>query len=302
MKGTYYSRRCHGCSNQFRILSRIFARKSYQSTFSVGKVFQAKKINYPYDDAGTSLIELLIAILVLAIVLAMGLMMMTTVSSDTAYSTHQGVSSETAQVALNNIEEYLSSAVTPASAELASGASSLPCTATSSSAPAITSADEYSLTFCGYPIGASAPAQTYTATIPSSSCTQSPLPSAPTGGLGGGYCMFEIIDDSLATPEPVLEVGNVWCGYVCQQADGTNGSNGTDANATTTSSPALFTYYAGSASSSPLSTPVASGSLGSVTTVVFHFTVLSNINPNLLLGPNGSPGTTLSRQIWLTNL
>lgn len=254
-------------------------------------------------EVGTTLVELMVAILILSIVVAMGLTMMVSVTDNTLSSTHQGVSSETVQVATQEVAMYVSSAVTPAGAEAAAGAPSLPCGATSSSADSITVANSYSMTFCAYPsVATVSSAQLYTVTIPSSTCRQSPLPTALTNGASGGYCTLEVIDESMPSPAIVYQQDNVWCSYTCQQADGTDGTNGSNANPTSTSTPALFTYYAGPSSGPALTAPVATSSLGSVTLIVLNLTVLSNVNPNIALGGNGSPGTTVKREIYLANL
>jgi hypothetical protein len=245
----------------------------------------------------------MVAFLILSIIVSMGMTMMISVTNNTLAAAHQGVSSETVQVAAQEVEMYVSSAVTPAGAALASGGSS-PCTGMTSNV-AFATANAYSMTYCGYPtVNGVTTAQLYTITIPSSTCRQSPLPSSPTNGASGGYCTLEVINDTAVPPAAVYEQPNVWCSYTCQQADGTNGTNGAPAIylPTSSSTPALFTYYTGPSSGSALTTPVAAGSLGNIQVITLDLTVLSNVNPNLALGANGTPGTTVTRQIFLSNL
>ncbi|MCL4446536.1 MAG: prepilin-type N-terminal cleavage/methylation domain-containing protein [Actinobacteria bacterium] len=243
------------------------------------------------DESGSTLVELMVAFLILSIIVSMGMTMMISVTNNTLAAAHQGVSSETVQVAAQEVGMYVSSAVTPAGAAAASGGSSLPCNAPSAITPAVTAANAYSMTYCGYPtVNGVTTARQYTITIPSSTCRQSPLPSSTTNGASGGYCTLEVINDSASPPAAVYEQPNVWCSYTCQ----------TDGTPTSSSTPALFTYYAGPSSGPALTTPV--GSLGSIQVITLDLTVLSNVNPNLPLGANGTPGTTITRQIFLSNL
>ncbi len=260
------------------------------------------------------MVEMLVALLIFSIVISMTYMVMSNTISFTASSTRLGVSAESAQVEVSDLAQFISSAILPAAACDAAGSSctSWPCSDTDadglaaeqseSSADGDESAIEnsgstslakpFSLTFCGYPIGGSGPAQSYSVGVTGCAGGSSP----------GAFCTLQV--KNLTISKVVASIPKVWCDSACQ-ADGTPAPGGT---------PAFFTYYDADGLQSleadttaenangALTPPVAASTSSSIQAIGLDVTVLANSNPNLPVSANGQPGTTIKQQIWLSNV
>ncbi|MHB1504160.1 MAG: LamG-like jellyroll fold domain-containing protein [Acidimicrobiales bacterium] len=270
------------------------------------------------------LVEMLVALLILGIVLTMTTMIVVSVTSETANTVRLGAATESAQVTVANIDQYIRGVVSPADAAGEAGISltnsGAPCWGSSSPAPpggatittpqdlAITTGYAFEMVFCGYRIGTDQ-ASLYEITL--TDCTP---------GAVAGYCTLEVIDwgphtnpntisaysptlSSVTPPAQVVaQVSNIWCNSSCQQyLVWQKAPSSTPPGLTM---PGLFSYYnkSGGELGGPLDlTSTSSASdLSSVMQVTFNVTILANTN-SALPALGGKPGTQISDETWLVN-
>ena len=232
-------------------------------------------------DGGQSLIEIIIASALFAVVITVVLAVLTQTSQVTNGVLNNAQATDTAQVSVNRVSSYVQEVVSPMVAVVAQGkegaislTTTSPCWGTTSPAPttngvsvasparlAIVAAYDFQMTFCGYFPGSTVPHvfQVAMSNTPSSTCT---------GDYG--RCTLQVIDEGTScnpgsgtgcsTTHVVAQINNVWCDGYCQ---GTHtGSAGTNpggqkinracidvpGNTTATCSsaePPLFGYYSG---------------------------------------------------------
>lgn len=292
-------------------------------------------------SAGFTLVELLVAMLLLSIAISMSFIVATNMDTVTVSTLRQSHAAESVQVGMSEVAQYLRGAVSPTAAaatQNATVASSPSCWGTSSPSPsggypltpsgaaslAVVTASSFDLVYCGY-----APASTRSTSSKTPGVYE--ITFAPGSCRGVGYCTLAVyscganynpgaaaVASSTYTQpstcvssagHPVWEVQNVWCDSSCQS--GTAGGAPGD-------TPPLFSYYEGSAGEYS-STGAGGPALGSaahplglasgddapglqlVQLVVIRATVLANRNPDLTATGAGS-GTQVSEQVWLTNM
>lgn len=227
------------------------------------------------NDSGTTLIELLMAMMVLALAMAMTLVIVHTVTTQTYGTVAGATATDAAQIATGQIDPYIRDAVTPIGASAASGTSvasicwgtttipnlggilgvsyGSPSTFTASSTMepfGILVAHDYNLMVCAYQPGTSSSPHVYQIELAPTSC------QGQSAG-GSGTCTLEVIDcgssiASTGTPygcpggggQVVYSQPNVWCDTTCK-ADITSENAEicpTTNPAAGTSTPPLFTY------------------------------------------------------------
>jgi prepilin-type N-terminal cleavage/methylation domain-containing protein len=201
-------------------------------------------------EAGFSLIELLVTVIIVGIVLSMTVVIVSTFILQAANTQRVGLASETAQSAMAQIDQYLRGAVSPANVQSAAADAGSPTSACWGAQPpgpaggivlsqnqaqslAIISAHDFDLWFCGYKNGDAQPHvwQITMNTGPGMCANSDPQ---------GGYCTLQLIDHGTAcvpgagpalagsdvatclgagntpTGNAVLSIPNVWCDQFCQ--------------------------------------------------------------------------------------
>jgi prepilin-type N-terminal cleavage/methylation domain-containing protein len=277
----------------------------------------SKWVRRDRSEAGFTLVELIVAMAVLAgIVLPVSMVMLTTTVTLNASTIQGGSSSSAGELSVQELTKVLSSITTPTNSAAAAGGSpsaSTPCWGTSApvstvgeappSAGAIASpgddgiawAHDFDLWFCGVWSMRSSTPRVFRLWIDPSTCT---------GTSPRSYCSL-VLDDFGASGSGPASVRwserGIWCDASCQSANeapfaGVAGSG-------PGSTPPLFSYYgAAGSSSSVLATPIddTSDTLGAnlsdIRNVVVAFTALD--------GPDtkpGAPSATFRTQIFLPN-
>ncbi len=292
------------------------------------------------QSGGFTLVELLVAMLLLAIAISMSFIVATNIDTITVGTLRQSHAAESAQNGMAEVSKYLAGAVSPeaaASAQDATVASDPSCWGLDSPAPsggvslnadgaaslALATAYDFDLVYCGYApataghAGADATPSVYEITFePGScqgvSCTLAIYDCGSTYNPGtAALASSTYLDPStcVSTHSPVWTVPRVWCDQSCQ-----SGSAGSAPGDT----PALFNYYAGPAgeysatgatsvslnsSGHPLGLASGDNALGLqlVQLVVLKATVLATSGSASDAGSAGA-GTQVSEQVWLTNM
>ena len=200
-------------------------------------------------EAGFSLVELLVTVIIVGIVLSMTVVIVSTFIVQAANTQRVGLASETAQSAMAQIDQYLRGAVSPANVQSSAAAATgttdscwdttspapvggVPLNQTQSESLAIISAHDFDVWFCGFKSGDPQPHvwQITMNTGPGMCANTDPL---------GGYCTLQLIDHgtdcipgqgltpggqlpctnptgSPTTGEAVLSIPDVWCDQYCQ--------------------------------------------------------------------------------------
>jgi hypothetical protein len=268
-----------------------------------------------HAEAGATAIELLVAMVVMAIALSTAMLIVSAVSRTSNASDYLGRSSQSAQVELNQLMTLLSSTTAPNTAYLASGLANVKqacwgwATGSGATDPsggsgnpgtqagttlgasdqsyAILVADPYEFEFCGYRRGQSAP-HVFDVKLNTAAC------------VGAGYCPLQVIDygqygDSTGSVVSSLSIPNVWCDHTYCQSGVVN-SGGT---------PALFTYWTSSGQSQGTGDDSSASNYANVPgigMVRVQVTVLARTTNTNLAVSNGNPGTTLTDQACLLDL
>ena len=200
-------------------------------------------------EAGTSLVELITAMGVLAVVMAMTVVIVTVVTKTSSTGSNQGAAADYAASDANAVDSFVRGAVSPYNAAQASqqtASSSGPCWGTTSPDPLATGppptaawpappsafqleetgiivAHDFDMEWCGYPPGASGSSagapHVYEAYIDKTTCS----------GVADGSCTLKIVDygagyqgqseyDAMAPGlgTVVGSISNLWCDSFCR--------------------------------------------------------------------------------------
>ena len=286
-----------------------------------------------HGESGSSLPELMIAMVVIGIAMAMALMIVTTVTKVTASDLSSGHTASRAEVAVSGIEPWLRGASTPSMAAQAAATSvtaSSPCwgttaavggtswadtSSTASRNPqgvSVIAAQDFFAEYCAYGPAHVRP-HVFEATIDPTSCRTS---------NGFGYCSLVVQDlglDGTSTPSTVFSLPNVWCDQYCQgSVAGVAPQSNACVNITSTplpscsgATPPIFQYFSGAGPwtvadltpSNVVTNPPTNydGTLPSIDGIRVNLTLLATGNPGAG-APRGSPGTSVSDQIALESL
>jgi prepilin-type N-terminal cleavage/methylation domain-containing protein len=231
-----------------------------------------QRYDLPQDERGVTLVELLVALLIIGIALSMTVVIMATVGTVSSNELRSSHASETATTGLAEIAQWIRGAVSPMQAADAHGStveamSPTPCWGTSDPGPkngtalspdaaaslAIVTAAPFDLVYCGYApgnSGAKKPSSpgVYEITIAPNSCRGTT-----------GYCTLAVyscgssfdpgnqsIPSTINYSSPstcvtkndvVALLSRIWCNTWCQQGGTTQPPPG--------STPPIFSYYPG---------------------------------------------------------
>lgn len=206
------------------------------------------------SESGTSLVEVLLASLVLAIVISMTYVIATTLVKQVSNGTATGVSAETAQTQMVVFEQYLNGAITPANADTETGLSSL-CSGTGIvSTQAVQDSYDYALELC------SAPFDRISCTSANQNSSNTSCPQLflmyvdPSTCSSAGQCTFKIMDLATTPPSVVYTATTFRCPSTCKSdletvssagaiTPPTNTGSGHLGNGSTPTFPYLFTFY-----------------------------------------------------------
>ncbi|MDE3086766.1 MAG: hypothetical protein KGJ77_08365 [Acidobacteriota bacterium] len=206
----------------------------------------------PTED-GFTVVELVVACMMMAIVMTMTYLIATTMVKQTAQGTAAGVSSETGQSQMATIDGYLRGAMTPTTAQFVYGVSGL-CTGTlpggssANSSTAVQEAYDYYLVLCSAP--PRSPSLTCTAADAGSTATSCPQlyvldvrSDSCTAAVNA--CTLEIRDLSVSSRPAIFTSSVFRCTSTCRSDLGSTTSlpAGHEANGAAPAFPYLFTYY-----------------------------------------------------------
>ena len=204
-------------------------------------------------EDGFTVVELVVATMMMAIVLTMTYLIATTMVKQTVQGAAAGVSSETGQSQMATIDGYLRGAMTPTTAQFVYGIASL-CTGTlpggasASSSTAVQEAYDYYLVLCtAPPRSASLTCTAANAASAATSCPQLYLLDVRSGSCTASVnaCTLEIRDLSVTSRPTVFSSSVFRCTSTCRSDLGSTTSlpAGHETSGAAPAFPYLFTYY-----------------------------------------------------------
>ena len=204
-------------------------------------------------EDGFTVVEVVVACMMMAIVMTMTYLIATTMVKQTVQGAAAGVSSETAQAQMATIDGYLRGAVSPANAQFVYGISSL-CTSTlpggasPTSSTAVQEAYDYYLVLCAAPPRSSAYSCTSAnAATSATSCPHLYLLYVSSSSCSGTYnqCTLAIKDLTVSSTPTVFSSTLFRCSSTCRSDLGSTGAlpSSHEAGGASPSFPYLFTYY-----------------------------------------------------------
>jgi hypothetical protein len=271
------------------------------------------------NEDGTSLVELLVSMMILAIALSMTLAIVHTVTNQSYGTYRAGASTDTAQDALATLDNFLRDAVTPSAVDTLTG-SAAACwgsTDVDGNAPGsslgIMIAYDYEIMFCGYVPGSS---NTTEYEIDLTACQSV---------TNGGYCTLQVVNLGTCTTVPISGCGTtvvftipgVWCDTSCQNdivSESTSCPSPIEDNSdnhtpplfqywTEGTTPALLGCQASTTQLLDAQSETGGSELAEIQNITVNFTVMSSANLSTPVAEtSGSPGTQVSDQIYLANL
>ena len=232
-------------------------------------------------EDGFTVVELVVACMMLSIVMTMTYLIATTMVKQTVQGAASGVSSETAQAQMATVDGYLRGAVSPANAQFVYGISSL-CTGTLPGGASVTSstavqeAYDYYLLLCSAPPRSAAYGCTSAnAATTATSCPHLYLLYASSSSCSAGYneCTLAIKDLTVGSSPTVFSATAFRCTSTCRSDLGSTSAlpSSHEASGASPSFPYLFTYY-----DSTGTTQVTGSSTSSVQSIHIDMQVLNS--------------------------